>query len=347
MLRSEFQYDLPRQRIARYPPRRRGESRLLCLDLSRDTLHDARFSDLPRLLRSGDLLVANDSRVIPARLEARKQTGGRVEILLERWQEDGEALALLRCSRRPAPGAALWLDSRTALRLVAWRGCMARLRILRSESGPCWETLLQRYGHVPIPPYLGRPAEDLDRERYQTIYARRPGAVAAPTAGLHFTLESLDRLGAAGVELAYVTLHVGAGTFLPLREDQLATERLHMERYQVSEQVCGRIRAARARGARVLAIGTTSLRCLETAAAAGDLRSGSGETDLFIKPGYRFQVVDGLLTNFHLPQSSLLMLVCALGGCERVLAAYRHAVRSGYRFYSYGDAMLLAPNLAW
>ena len=335
MRTSEFNYALPDQLIASYPtPERRG-SRLLELG---PELVDRRFEDLPALLRAGDLLVFNDTRVIPARLRGRKESGGRVEVLIERVESDASALAHIRASKSPKPGSKLLIDD-VAVLVTGRDGELFSL-----EFAVPVLPLLDRLGEVPLPPYLERAAEASDRERYQTVYARDPGAVAAPTAGLHFDEAMLEETRELGVRHAWVTLHVGAGTFQALRQENVDENRLHSERVQVEQSVCDAVQETRAAGGRVIAVGTTSVRALECASAGGELQPFRGETDLFILPGYRFRSVDAMLTNFHLPQSSLLMLVASFAGTERVLNAYQHAVQEKYRFFSYGDAMFLTPD---
>ena len=333
---SDFDYKLPDELIARYPSRERRASRML--EVGSD-LADRQFADLPALLKAGDLLVFNDTRVIAARLAARKETGGRAEILIERVEGERQAIAQVRASKSPVRGTRLDLaDGSHAI--VAGR----HDEFFRLEFSDPVLLLLESIGEVPLPPYLGRDAEPDDVDRYQTVYAQEPGAVAAPTAGLHFDRAMLDETLAAGVRHAWVTLHVGAGTFQALRREQIEENRLHKERVQVSAACCEAVNRTRDSGGRVIAVGTTSVRSLESAAAAGVVSPIDGETDLFIRPGYDFQVVDAMLTNFHLPQSSLLMLVAAFAGRERILRAYEHAVREHYRFFSYGDAMFLSPE---
>ena len=333
-----YDYELPPELIAQRPPAARDAGRLLALDRAGGGLADRRVADLPELLAPGDLLVFNDTRVLPARLRARKPTGGRVEILLERILAPDRAEVQLRCRRAPAPGSELVLDGGPRLRALGRRGRFWELAF----PPPGAAALLERLGETPLPPYIERPPGPADRARYQTVYARAPGAVAAPTAGLHFSEALLERLRARGVERTFVTLHVGAGTFQPLAAADIRDHRLHAERLEVPAEACARAREARARGRRVVAVGTTAARALETAAAAtGAPEPYAGETRLYLRPGRAFAAVDALLTNFHLPRSSLLVLVCAFAGRERVLAAYRHAVAARYRFYSYGDAMLL------
>ncbi len=337
MQRSDFRYHLPSELIAQRPLPERAASRLLVLDGPSGTRGDRLFRDLPSLLAPGDLLVLNDTRVLPARLHARKETGGRVEILVERVLAPGRVVAQLRASRTPRPTNPLLLPGGERLWVT---GRDEGLFTLESE-GLDFAELLDRHGHMPLPHYIERADDGADRERYQTVYSRRAGAVAAPTAGLHFDKAMLALLQARGVEFAHVTLHVGSGTFQPVREDDLDKHQMHAEWLEVSAPVCEQVAATHARGGRIVAVGTTSVRSLETAAATGKLEPFRGDSRLFIRPGYRFRVVDALLTNFHLPESTLLMLVCAFAGYEPVMAAYRHAVAARYRFFSYGDAMFL------
>jgi S-adenosylmethionine:tRNA ribosyltransferase-isomerase len=338
MLISDFDYELPDELIARYPAKERRGSRLLVVD---DGLHDLGFAALPSLLREGDVLVFNNTRVIKARLDARKATGGRVEILVERIASARIALAMLRASKTPKPGSRLVLDGGAEAVVV---GRDDDLFLLEFSTDIL--AYLDAHGAVPLPPYLEREADAEDVDRYQTVYAKDPGAVAAPTAGLHFDAAMLDETLAMGVRHAQVTLHVGAGTFQNLRAAHIEENRLHAERVEVTQECVDTVSKARAAGRRVIAVGTTSVRSLECASASGELRPFDGETDLFITPGYEFRSVDAMLTNFHLPQSSLLMLVAAFAGRERILDAYAHAVRENYRFFSYGDAMFLTPEVA-
>ncbi len=335
MRTSDFQYELPDELIAQHPLPDRSASRLLHLDAD-GRLHDREFLDVAGLLRPGDLLVFNNTRVLAARLFGRKASGGRLEILIERLRSEHEALAHLRVSRSPRPGAVLHLDGGFEVTMTGREGA---LFVLRSETP--WAEILDRVGHMPLPPYIERADEAADQTRYQTVYASRPGAVAAPTAGLHFDRPLLDALHDRGIEMAEVTLHVGAGTFQPVRAEHIEDHQMHAEWLEVPVETVKAVAACRARGGRVVAVGTTSVRSLETAAATGELAPFAGDSRLFITPGYRFRVVDALLTNFHLPQSTLLMLVCAFAGFEPVMAAYRHAVARRYRFFSYGDAMFL------
>ena len=337
---SDFEFDLPEALIAQRPLPERSASRLLVMDRHSGALSDRRFAELDRLLDPGDLLVFNDTRVIPARLYAEKHSGGRVEILIERILEDGLALAQLGANRKPAPGT--WLHERETGRKIAVEGRDGgfwSLRLPPDSDG--WLRLLERAGHMPLPPYIQRADEAADSERYQTVYAARPGAVAAPTAGLHFDDALFERLDARGVERAFCTLHVGAGTFQPVRVDDVEKHEMHAEWIEVGRALVDRIVSVRARGNRVVAVGTTSVRALETAAAGGELRPFTGDSRLFIVPGFEFRVVDALITNFHLPGSTLVMMVSAFSTRDNILAAYRHAIEQRYRFFSYGDAMLM------
>ncbi len=341
--KSDFHYDLPPELIAQHPAEPRGASRLLALDGTSGEVRDLEFRELPSLVRAGDLLVFNDTRVIPARLYGRKDTGGGVEVLIERLLDDRRALVQCRSSKALRPGRVLYFEGGAAL-VRARRGEFHEIEFeLEPGAGPLAEWL-ERIGHVPLPPYIARADREQDRDRYQTVYARVPGAVAAPTAGLHFDVPLLARLAAGGAEIAFITLHVGAGTFQPVRVEDLSRHRLHAERLAVGAETCARLNAARRQGRRVIAVGTTVARALETAGRDGVLAPFEGETDIFIYPGFRFRVVDALLTNFHLPESTLLMLVCAFAGNGTVLNAYRHAVEKRYRFYSYGDAMFVTPK---
>ena len=339
MQRSDFAFYLPPELIAQAPLPERAASRLLCVDKTGRCV-DRQFRDLLELLKPGDLLVMNDTRVIPARLLGRKDSGGRVEVLIERVLDDIRVLAQVRASKSPQSGSCLHLEEAITARVLGRVDEFFELAFEVADDENAL-SLLERYGHMPLPPYIERADAASDRERYQTVYARAPGAVAAPTAGLHFDTALLEALQARGIELAQVTLHVGAGTFQPMRVERLEDHRMHAERAQVSAATCSAIAAARARGGRVVAVGTTAVRSLESAAQSGVLQPFSDETRLFITPGYRFNVVDALITNFHLPESTLIMLVCAFAGYDEVMQAYRHAVEQRYRFFSYGDAMFL------
>ena len=334
MRRDDFRYELPHELIAQEPLPERSASRLLVLDGSSGALRDLRFADLPTLLEPGDLLVFNDTRVVNARLFAQKETGGRVELLLERVLDARRALFQVKASKPSRAGTRLALEGGGSAEVIARHEDLIEIEF----SDPVLAYLAQ-HGHVPLPPYIERTPGASDAQRYQTLLARVDGAVAAPTAGLHFDESMLARLEQRGVERTCVTLHVGAGTFQPVRVQELAEHRMHAEQVEVSEVACAAIAAARARSRRVIAVGTTVVRSLESAWRDGAVRPFRGDTSLFIQPGYRFRAIDALLTNFHLPESTLLMLVSAFAGFEHVLAAYRHAVRERYRFFSYGDAM--------
>ncbi len=337
--RSDFHFDLPPELIAQEALDDRAASRLLVLDAD-GRIADRSFRDLPALLAPGDLLVFNDTRVLPARLHGHKDSGGQVEILVERLQGEHEALAQVRASKPPRPGRRLALEDGSAVEVLGREGEFYRLRFDPAE--PLRERL-QRIGHMPLPPYIQRADRAADRQRYQTVYAREPGAVAAPTAGLHFDQPLLDALAARGVDSASITLHVGAGTFQPVRCDDIREHRMHSEWLNVGAELCTKVARTRAAGGRVVAVGTTVVRALESATEDGRLRPHAGETRIFLFPGRAVTSVDALVTNFHLPESTLLMLVSAFAGRERVLDAYRHAVRERYRFFSYGDAMLVFP----
>jgi S-adenosylmethionine:tRNA ribosyltransferase-isomerase len=336
MRTDEFDFVLPEQLIAQHPPEQRGASRLLYAHDG--TLEDRSFADLLQLVRPNDVLVLNDTRVIKARMSGSKESGGSVEVLVERVLNAHEVLAQVRASHAPKAGSFLILAGALKAEVLGRAGEFFHLRFI-SEEGIF--DLLDRYGQLPLPPYINHAANDEDERRYQTVFAREAGAVAAPTAGLHFDEVMLQALRDKGAKLAYVTLHVGAGTFQPVRVDHIQEHRMHSECYEIPQATVDAITHTRAARGRVIAVGTTSLRALESAAAAGELVAGENETNLFIVPGYRFKVVDVLLTNFHLPKSTLLMLVCAFGGMDEMLAAYRHAVEKRYRFFSYGDAMLI------
>ena len=338
MKRSDFHYDLPAELIAQRPLPERGASRLLVLDGATGAIADRRFADLTELVRPGDLFVCNDTRVLPARLLGTKPTGGRVEILLERVLGSDRALVQLRASHTPQPGGEIELPGGSRGRVEGRRGALFELTFTTDVSA-----LLETHGAVPLPPYVERAPDERDRERYQTVYARAPGAVAAPTAGLHFDPPMLEALAARGADFAFLTLHVGAGTFAPVRTERVEDHELHAEWLRVPADVCAAVARCRSRGGRVIAVGTTSVRALETAARGGELLPFEGDSRLFIYPGFEFRVVDAMVTNFHLPESSLLMLVAAFAGRETTLAAYRHAVQERYRFFSYGDAMFVTP----
>jgi S-adenosylmethionine:tRNA ribosyltransferase-isomerase len=332
---DDFDYPLPSECIAQVPLAERSASRLL--ELEDGAFVDRLFVDLPTLLQPGDLLVMNDTRVLHARLFGHKASGGQVEVLVERVTGDDTVLAQVRASKSPKPGTTLRLADAFEAEVLDREGEFYRLRF----PGDVVE-LIEAHGKLPLPPYIERVAESADEERYQTVFARARGSVAAPTAGLHFDAPLLERLRERGIGIAHVTLHVGAGTFQPVRERDLSRHRMHVECYQVPQATAEAVAATRKRGGRIVAVGTTSLRTLESAARGdGTLKVGAGETALFVTPGYEFRVVDLLITNFHLPKSTLLMLVSAFGGMAPIRAAYRHAIDNGYRFFSYGDAMLI------
>jgi S-adenosylmethionine:tRNA ribosyltransferase-isomerase len=332
----DFDYDLPESLIAQYPPSVRGSSRLL--HVTADGLTDLQFDDFCQQMRAGDVMVFNDTRVIKARLFGEKASGGQVEALIERVLDAHTALAQVRASKSPKPGSRLLFAGQWQAEMVERQGDLFKLRFLAETD---LYAILEASGKLPLPPYIDRSAENHDDERYQTVYARERGAVAAPTAGLHFTEAMLAQLAARGVKLCRLTLHVGAGTFQPVRVEQIEQHQMHAEIYDIPPETCAAIAQAHADGRQVLAVGTTSLRALEAAAQGGTLQGGRGETRIFITPGYRFRVVDRLLTNFHLPKSTLLMLVSAFAGMQTIKSAYAHAIEHGYRFFSYGDAMLL------
>ncbi len=343
MRRQDFHYQLPETLIARQPAKERSGSRLLQLDGITGHISHRQFPDIVQLVEAGDLMVFNDTRVIPARVYGHKPSGGRVEILIERILDEYRVFAHLRASKSPRVGAEVILSDSTSVKVLSRCGQLFELLFPPPESVL---KVLDRIGHMPLPPYIDRPDSDLDRERYQTVYAAKQGAVAAPTAGLHFDQTLIEKLSKKGVETAFVTLHVGAGTFQPVRVDDPREHRMHTEIMEVSEAVCGQVRRAKAADKRVIAVGTTSVRCLETASQGGVIRPYQGETNIFIYPSYRYQVVDALVTNFHLPESTLLMLVSAFAGYRQTLEAYREAVARKYRFFSYGDAMFVTHNPA-
>jgi len=340
---ADFDFDLPDELIAQFPPAVRGGSRLLHVEAS-GALHDRWFSELPTLLRPDDLLVMNDTRVIKARLFGVKDSGGKVELLVERVTGEFEALAFIRASHAPKPGSRIHLSDDIIIDVLGRQDDLTQLRFPHPVL-----KVLDQLGQLPLPPYIAHTPTADDEARYQTVYANEPGAVAAPTAGLHFDDAMLRALKEKGIRTARVTLHVGAGTFQPVRVDDIAEHKMHSERYTIPQATVDAIRETRARGGRVVAVGTTSLRALEAAARvaaaqSGELHAGSGETDIFITPGYRFKVVDALITNFHLPKSTLLMLVSAFAGLDSIRAAYAHAIAERYRFFSYGDPMFLEKS---
>ncbi|NDH39682.1 MAG: tRNA preQ1(34) S-adenosylmethionine ribosyltransferase-isomerase QueA [Gammaproteobacteria bacterium] len=347
MKRADFAFDLPEELIAQQPLPERSASRLLEVDGQSGDITHRVFTDLPALLAPGDLLIFNNTRVLPARLYAQKQTGGKAEILIERLLGDGGALAHVRASKSPREGMLLIITSapesdlsELAVRVIGREGALYRLA---PESGSIKE-MMRRFGHMPLPPYIERSDTPEDRDRYQTVFGRRDGAVAAPTAGLHFDQPLLDTLKMAGVDISEVTLHVGAGTFQPVRADNIEEHIMHSEYVEVDQACCDAIARCRSQGGRVVAIGTTAVRSLETAARDGIPEPYSGDTDIFLYPGCKFNVVDAMVTNFHLPESTLIMLVSAFSGMDNIRSAYASAIENRYRFFSYGDAMFLTKQ---
>lgn len=336
---DDFDFDLPPELIAQHPAPQRTASRLL--HVAGEKQEDCRFADLVSFLLPGDLLVFNDTRVIRARLFGAKETGGNIEVMIERIVDDRHAIAQIRASKSPKPGSRIILEDAFEMQVTGRTGTQGEFFALELSGAGSLFALLEQHGRLPLPPYIEHPAEVDDENRYQTVYARRAGAVAAPTAGLHFDQPMLDRLQVHGVGLAWLTLHVGAGTFQPVRVHDIAEHKMHSERFDIPQATVDAIAHTHHVGGRVVAVGTTSLRALESAGRTGSLHAGSAETDIFITPGFQFRVVDRLITNFHLPKSTLLMLVSAFAGMDAIRAAYRHAVAERYRFFSYGDAMLL------
>ena len=343
MKTRDFHYDLPEHLIAQQPCTERSQSRLLHYDRNRRRIAHLQFSQILDLLDKNDLLVFNNTRVIPARLYGRKETGGKVEVLIERLSGNNTALAHIRASKTPKAGALLTLsDADGSHRFqISVEGREGDLFILRSDDCPLAD-IMESIGHMPLPPYISREDNDTDFSRYQTVYAQTPGAVAAPTAGLHFDQPLLDAIADRGIESAFVTLHVGAGTFQPVRSESIEDHTMHSEYLVVPEETVEKCARAREQGGRIIAVGTTSVRSLETASQSGQLQAFAGETDIFIYPGYRFKSVDALLTNFHLPESTLLMLISAFAGKDEIDACYREAIAQEYRFFSYGDAMFIS-----
>lgn len=343
MRTQDFDFYLPSELIAQYPAEKRSGSRLLHLDGQSGNLTDSNFVALTQWLNPNDLIVFNDTRVIKARLFGHKVTGGAIEVMIERALNDHEALAQVRASRAPKAGAKLILEGNVEAVVIGRDDDLFHLRFL--NDAPIYD-LLEQYGHLPLPPYIAHAAESEDESRYQTVYAKHAGAVAAPTAGLHFDEAMLANIQAMGVMTAYITLHVGAGTFQPVKVDEISAHKMHSERYHIPEATLALIAQTKQKGGRVLAVGTTALRALESAAQTGVLKAGNAETNIFITPGYQFRVVDRLLTNFHLPKSTLMMLVSAFAGHAHIMRAYQHAVQQQYRFFSYGDAMLIERGSA-
>ncbi|VAW93302.1 S-adenosylmethionine:tRNA ribosyltransferase-isomerase [hydrothermal vent metagenome] len=345
--RTDFQFDLPAELIAQYPTSEREASRLLVVSPAKQRLQDKLFTDFIDYLNPGDLLIMNDTRVIPARLLGRKETGGKVEVLVERVLDNKKALAHVRSSKSPKAETELILEESLHVTVLGREDDLFLLKFKLSENETVLSAL-EQYGHIPLPPYIERQDNLDDRERYQTVYANKPGAAAAPTAGLHFTRDILDKIAAKGISIATVTLHVGAGTFQPVRVDNLQDHQMHSEWISLSNTVAKQINETKQKGARVVAIGTTSVRCLESAFAYhGSLQAYTGETDIFITPGFKFNVVDALFTNFHLSESTLIMLVSAFAGYDNTMGAYQHAVEKQYRFFSYGDAMFITTSATY
>jgi S-adenosylmethionine:tRNA ribosyltransferase-isomerase len=335
---TDFDYHLPQELIARYPLPERSSSRLLCLNHSNASILHVKFTDLMDFLSPGDLLVCNNSRVIPARLLGQKPTSGQVEVLVERILDDKNVLAHVRASKTPKPGTYINFSDDIRFEMIGRRDNLFELRCLANES---ILDVIESIGHMPIPPYFQRASDESDKERYQTIYADPKGSVAAPTAGLHFDQALFEKLRVNNIDIDYVTLHVGAGTFAPVRVDNVTEHKMHSERIDVPAKLCEKIKKTKANGGRVIAVGTTTARSLETASLTGELKPFLGETSIFIYPGFEFRCIDALITNFHLPCSTLLMLVSALGGYQSVMSAYEEAIAHKYRFYSYGDAMFI------
>jgi S-adenosylmethionine:tRNA ribosyltransferase-isomerase len=348
---NDFNYELPDELIARYPTATRSASRLLYLEGRSGEVHHHQFADVIQLLVPGDLLVFNDTRVIPARLLGTKPTGGKVEVLVERIQTGNTILAQIRASKTPKSNTTILFDGGVQATVLERQNDFFLLKFAMQPVEQMDQTefsildVLEKIGHIPLPPYFGREDAPIDRERYQTVYAHHYGAVAAPTAGLHFDEALLNQVHAKGIDTAFLTLHVGAGTFQPVRVDDITQHKMHSEYMEISDAVCEKVKAAKVRGGRIIAVGTTSLRSLESAAKSGVIAPFSGETNIFIYPGYCFNVVDALITNFHQPQSTLMMLVCAFAGYDSLMSAYRNAIESRYRFLSYGDAMLMTRKI--
>lgn len=341
MKTSDFRFDLPEELIAQYPSSERSASRLLALDGNSGRVQDLQFTDLLSLLKPNDLLVFNNTRVMPARLLGQKETGGKVEVLVERVLDHQRVLAHVRSSKSPGVGRKLLLEQQVEAEVVARHEALFELSFPNTDSVV---EMLETVGRMPLPPYIEREVDRADLERYQTVYAQHTGAVAAPTAGLHFDKAMLQKISDAGIETAELTLHVGAGTFQPVRVDDIRSHQMHSEVIEVSQHVCDQVKATRQRVGRVIAVGTTSVRALESASQNGEIEAYQGETDIFIYPGYQFRSVDAMVTNFHLSESTLLMLVSAFAGREHILNAYQHAIEQRYRFFSYGDAMFMTRN---
>ena len=341
MRRQDFYYELPESLIAAKPAAERTGSRLMRLDGDTGMIQHSQFADLLSHLHEGDLLVFNNTRVIPARVFGKKESGGKIEILVERVIDSQKVLAHIRSSKSPKPNTFLELTDGTRVEVVGRQQSLFELRFGEEISAL---DVLESIGHMPLPPYIQREEEDEDKERYQTVYGEKKGAVAAPTAGLHFDEAMMETLKSNGIQIAFVTLHVGAGTFQPVRADDIKDHEMHSEIMEVSPEVCDLVKKTKAAGKRVVAVGTTSVRCLETASQSGEIEPYQGETNIFIYPSYQYKTVDVLITNFHLPESTLLMLVSAFAGYENTMAAYHSAVKEKYRFFSYGDAMFITKR---
>ncbi len=341
---TDFSYELPTKLIAQFPPPQRGDSRLMILNGAAGKVEHLHFLNLIDLLNPEDLLVFNDTRVLPARLFGHKQTGGQIEVMLERILSEKTVLAKIRSNKAPRQGQQLILEGGMRAQVLTREGEFFKLRLQISEDSIV--AALEQYGHIPLPPYIKRRDEDEDKERYQTVFAKNSGAVAAPTAGLHFTHNFFEQLEQKSIAYGFVTLHVGSGTFQPIRCENLDEHVMHSEFVQVSQSLIDQIRICKKQGGRIIAVGTTVVRSLETAVKNGEIEAFEGDSQLFLKPGVSFKVVDAMITNFHLPRSTLLMLVCAFAGSDLTLQAYAQAVNENYRFFSYGDAMLVIPNRA-
>ncbi|KAA3644408.1 MAG: tRNA preQ1(34) S-adenosylmethionine ribosyltransferase-isomerase QueA [Proteobacteria bacterium] len=342
MDKKDFAYDLPKALIAQQPITQRSQSRLLVLDKNSGEVRDCQFTQIGDYLKPGDLLVFNNTKVMPARLQGQKKTGGQIEVFIERILNEHQAKALLKANKSVRLGTEIYFNDRPMLQVTGRQGMFFLVETLDKYHDI--NRIMEKHGVMPLPPYIQRDSTESDSERYQTVYAETAGAVAAPTAGLHFDDKTLNHLKAQGINSAFVTLHVGAGTFQPVKADHIEDHKIHKEWLQVDETVVDAVKETKANGGRIIAVGTTAVRCLETAAQNGKLKAYTGDTDIFIYPGYNFKVIDGLLTNFHLPESTLLMLVSALAGRKNILNAYQHAIDQQYRFFSYGDAMLIVDS---
>jgi len=339
MNKKDFDYHLPKELIAQQPIAQRSQSRLLVMDKDSGEVTDCQFTEIIDYLKPGDLLVFNNTKVMPARLPGRKQTGGQIEVFIERVLNNQQAKALLKANKSVRLGTEIYFNDRPMLQVTGRQGMFFLVETL--DKSRDINTIMENHGVMPLPPYIQRDSTEIDNKRYQTVYAETAGAVAAPTAGLHFDDKTLNRLKEQGINSAFVTLHVGAGTFQPVKTDNIQDHKMHKEWLALDESVVKAVKETKTNGGRVIAVGTTAVRCLETAAQNGELKAFTGDTDIFIYPGYQFKVIDGLLTNFHLPESTLLMLVSALTGRQNILSAYQHAINEKYRFFSYGDAMLI------